>query len=154
MIKSRAAKYRGVKVLTKTQIDLIAAVAKRLAGKNIIIRQREPATVGVWGEAHKTENGECVIDLSPNIPNGKLLFIVLHEIAHHARQSFLPTAVYKAMPATLSQNKRTVGNAIMENAADKQAAEWLEWANKHADARLKQAAEFEAALIALLDYAK
>lgn len=141
-------------MLTKTQIDLIAAVAKHLAGKNIIIRQCEPATVGALAEAHKTENGECVIDLSPKIPNGKLLFIVLHEIAHHARQTFVPSAVYKAKPATLSQNPQTLREYIGENTADKQAGEWLDWGKKHANPRIKQAAEFEAVLIALLDYAK
>lgn len=139
-------------MLTNEQLQLINLTAQRLTGKKIWIRQQQPATAGAMGEAHKSEGGRLVIDLSPTIPENKKLYVILHEIAHHKRHRFLETKVYRAAPGTLEPNPQTMRERIGENTADKQAAEWLEWGTQHAHSGLYKLAPLEAVLIGLLDY--
>jgi len=133
-------------------LKLISLLANHLTGKPILVREREPATANTWGEAHKTEGGQLVIDLSPKIPDHKRLYVILHEIAHHKRHNFLATKVYKAKPGTLEQEPSTLHSRLSEGGANMQAAEWQAWAEQHANPQLYKAAPLEAALIALLEY--
>ena len=139
-------------MLTEAQLKLTWLVANYLTGKEIQIRQRQPATAGTWGEAHKTEGGQLVIDLSPKIPDHRRLYVILHEIAHHKRHNFLATKVYKAQPGTLEQEPSTLRNRISEGGADMQAAEWQAWGEQHANPQIYKAAPLEGVLLALLNY--
>lgn len=138
-------------MLTKNTLKLIQLAGSRLAGKPLLIQQRHPATANAWGEVTQCE-GQLIITLSPDIPEHKRLYVVLHEIGHTKAHRFIDSNTHRQPPGSQKPDPKTWGNISREDTADQLAAKWQAWAEKHANPILYKAAPLEAALIALLEY--
>jgi hypothetical protein len=132
----------------KTEFDLMAAVAVKLAGKPVTLRYQKPATKGMTGECHRAENGRLVIDITPGLSDDTTLMVLCHEASHARLHNFKPSLVYKVTPGSLERNPNTAGEMVREYQAEALAAEWTRYAKKHGGD------DFEAQLWALMDYYK
>lgn len=142
--------------MNKSELDLLHLVALQLTGKDIQIRDREPATRGLLGEIHRDLDGQLVVDINPKIPNGqKRLDVILHEFAHAKHHNYLRSDNYKAAPASVPRESLDFGDQLREETAEREAAAWKKWGD--AKARqiipdLYKIAPFDATLIALLTF--
>jgi len=139
-----------------TTLNLLTAVARRLTGKQIKIRDREPATKGLLGEIHRDLEGVLIVDISPAITSDeKRLRVFLHELAHAKHHNYLRSDYYKAAPNSQPRPQLTASDWRQEDTAEKQAAEWLEWGRNKARELIPQIykiAPIDAILISLLAY--
>ena len=142
--------------MTEIQLKLLTAVAERLTGKQIRVRERVPATKGLLGEIHRDLLGNLIIDISPEIQTDeKRLRVFLHELAHAKHHNYLRSDYYKAAPNSQPGPQLTASDWRQEDTAEKQAAEWLEWGRNKARELIPQIykiAPIDAILISLLAY--
>ena len=139
--------------MNQTTLDLIGLVIPKLSGKQVMVRNQAPATIGCAGEIHRSLDDQLVIDISPNIKDDEnLLYVVLHETAHAKHHVFVRSNEFDQKPGTIHQTEMTRGDWMIEDTAHKQADEWLRWGKLHANKRLLKIAPFEAVMVALLDY--
>lgn len=144
--------------MNKSELDLLHLVALQLTGKDIQIRDREPATRGLLGEIHRDLEGQLIIDISPNIPNDeKRLDVILHEFAHAKHHNFIRSDYYKTAPASVPKEPLDNWDRRREDTAEKEAAAWKTWGDVKARQLvpdLYKIAPIDAVLIALLTYKK
>lgn len=143
-------------MMNKVQLDLLHLVALQLTGKDIQIRDREPATRSLLGEIHRDLDGQLVVDINPKIPNDqKRLDVILHEFAHAKHHTYKPSDHAKKMPATEPQPKLDNWDKRREVTAEAAAATWKTWGDAKARQMipdLYKIAPFDATLIALLTF--
>jgi len=144
--------------------DLAAFVARRLSGRQVVIRCQQPAYSGDVATTHRNRAGKVIIDLSPALLSGdaeKFLHVLCHEAAHaklHA-PTFARSDIDRQPPASLSEGKlsaaRKAARARREDEAEAQAAEWMKYARRQA-ARLQRSdprlSDIEARLWALANW--
>ncbi len=134
-------------------IKLINAAAQLLTGKRVEVREREPGTAGLLGEISKRKDGVLVIDLSPEIPNDKKrLDVLLHELAHAKHHNYITSNHAELRPASVKKQPLDWGDRLREDTAEKQAAAWKQYADKHAHPDFVKIAPFTAKIISLLTY--
>jgi len=143
-------------MMNKVQLDLLHLVALQLTGKDIQIRDREPATRDLLGEIHRDLEGQLVIDISPKIPNDqKRLDVILHEFAHAKHHNYRRSDYYKAAPASVPKEPLDNWDRLRDHTAEKEAAAWKTWGNAKARQLipdLYKIAPFDAIIIALLTF--
>ena len=137
----------------KTIHDLMADVAKHLAGEPVAILYKRPEDTRLKGHAQRSANGTAVINLNPAI-NGddRELIIFLHEIAHIKLHRFTPSRIETrpTLPPPATGNRAIIFKQ-RENEADILAKTWLDWGRKRQPGN-GSIDEFEGVLRALLDY--
>jgi len=139
--------------MEKETLKLANAVGYFLTGKSVQVRERVPGTKGLLGEISRRDDGVLVIDLSPDIPNDKkLLDVFLHELAHAKHHTYIPSNHAKVRPASVPKEPLDNWDKRREVTAEKQAADWKKYADKHANPDLVKMAPFTAKLISLLGY--
>jgi len=139
--------------MRKEALNLVNLVGQVLTNKNVMIRERRPVTAGWKGEISKNKAGVIVIDISPDIvDDNDRLHVLLHEMAHAKHHTYKATDHARKAPATDPRPKLDNWEKRREVTAEKQAAEWESWAEKHAHPELINKIPFEAKLIALLTY--
>ncbi len=139
--------------MQKETLKLVNAVAQSLTGKRVEVREREPGTAGLLGEISKRKDGVLIIDLSPEIPTyKKRLDILLHELAHAKHHNYIESSHAELRPASVKKEPLDWGDRLREDDAEKQAAAWKAYAEKHAHPELVKMAPFTAKLISLLGY--
>lgn len=144
--------------MNKSELDLLHLVALQLTGKDIQIRDREPATRDHLGEIHRNLEGQLIVDISPKIPNDeKRLDVILHEFAHAKNHTYIASNHAKARPASVPKEPLDNWDHRREDTAEKEAATWKAWGNAKARQLipdLYKIAPVDAIIIALLTYKK
>lgn len=131
---------------------LITRAVSRLAGRRTITRWRRPANIDALACAWIDETTNlAMIDITPGLPASRLLETLAHEAAHvrlgHCRKSDHA----KEPPASIRYRAEVVNYLAyrpIEPEADRQAAQWLKWAESHCS-EYNQPTAFERKLEAL-----
>lgn len=115
-------------------------VARHLAGRPVTVRFRRPYLRGYDGMAYNDRKRGAVVDVSPELSEADALRLFLHEVAHIKTDwaEMAPSSLADKPPASVEPSRRFVQNHKVdpsEPAADKQAREWLEWAEKKAKSK-------------------
>lgn len=139
---------------------LAEIVAEKLAGegKPVSIRWQSPALNSCAGVTMKTKNG-ALIDVSTKVTELEKLKIFLHEVAHVRfhwdtlkESKHIPVLPPESVTFTDEQMRKTEipGEDLQEREAEKQADEWMEFANQNY--KKYGNSEIEARLLSLLDW--
>ena len=115
---------------------LLTATARHLTGSRVVIRNRPPIFQGDIACAYKRRDGTPIIDLSPDISNSEFMTIFLHEVAHVTYHVGKFAAIDterppQSVPQPVRTTTRQAEYAYRENEADKAAAAWKMYAEKH-----------------------
>jgi len=112
-------------------------VARRLAGRPLIVRARASMYKGDLATTHKNLDGVPVIDMPANLQGNLFLKVLLHECAHvklHAG-SFARSDVDRT-PQSVTEAKpskaRMAARVRRENEAECLSKKWLDFADRHA----------------------
>ena len=134
----------------RTVYDLMAAVARKLANKNVLVRMRKPASKGAAGECHADQLGRLIIDVSPGLDDQAMLYVFLHEVAHAKNDRFAWSNVWECPEASLGDHpsEKTESYRKDEDRADTLARRWIDFGKCHADPLL---GDFEGPLWVLLN---
>jgi len=112
----------------KTVYDLMCKVACKLTGKPVRIRFEH--NVGCYGLCRADSSGLLTIDLEPELQcyEEKFLRVFLHEVSHARTDNFIPLRFEVSDRIEL---KKDLVTQFQENRADKQAEQWLQYAEKN-----------------------
>jgi len=133
---------------------LLGRAADHLSGKKVIVRLQAPAYSNITGCMHKSESGQVIIDVNPEIGDYEsFLKVFLHECAHAYLHSdeIRSSNVHKiASRSMVLQGKQDQGDEVH---ADALAEHWLEWCEKNYRKYFEQGFdEIECKLNALAHY--
>ena len=115
---------------------LLEKAARRLAGRPVTVRIRQPYLKGYQGMAYNDRQKGAVIDLAPELGEAAALRLFLHECAH-IRQDWAEMAPssYADYPSSSVVPTRSfvAGHQVdpAEAGADVQAAAWLKFADQN-----------------------
>lgn len=108
--------------------ELYQAVCDRLAGKPVIWRFADPILAGALGIAYLNSAGKACIDIKPQLPESRALWVTLHELAHvRLGHAIKMPALLAGRTQPLPLNSAAFGymrKLPREAEADSQAAAW------------------------------
>ena len=128
---------------------LMKHAAPIIAGKPCLLKQAQYATDKGWGFMSVNMQGTPVVSLSQGLKDygdREYLRVYLHELAHvkfHS-QNYVRSTIDQESP-----DFDIPVNTVVEDQADKQANEWLEYGDKHRDQNKPYA---NGVILALVDY--
>lgn len=125
-----------------------ARVARHLAGRPVILRDRAPYLKGVLGMLYNHQ-GRAVIDISPELEELSSLRMFLHEVSHLKRDfPTLPESSYALLePASVSPVRgalERLAQDASEEPAERLARSWFQYAEKRAGVSASLKARLEA----------
>ena len=127
-----------------TEYDLMREVARHLSGEKIRLRMHRPSDCD--GLTWCDELGRLTIDISPDLDDEVMVYVLLHETAHCLHHTFRPVTERVMQASPLS---KTLIYNIREDQADHQAKIWLQYGEQHRDWSMNY---FQGVLTPLLTY--
>jgi len=118
----------------RTVYDLMVQTAFKLAGKPVRVRFQH--NEGLKGVCRKDNSGITVIDIEPELQffsEQEFLRVFLHECSHALNDNFIPMELEVSDRIPVAE---TIIYNLKETRADKQAKEWLQFAEENRNLQL------------------
>lgn len=137
--------------------DILEAAAKAITGFEITVRHRKPAIKRALGLCHQSiDTGERFIDLSPEIPREKYMYVFLHECGHwkinNGEMLHSDLNRLEADAVDLSEFSVDEEKIAVEKKADQLAERWDAWATERANKNVYLMCPELSKAIALIQY--
>ena len=128
----------------RSEYDLMLAVCWHLSGKAVRLRMTRPS--GCDGLTWCDELGRLTIDVSPDLDDEVMVYVLLHETSHCRHHVFRPVTEKVMQSTPLSAS---LAQSVREDQADWQAGIWLKYGQDHRDWSMDY---LQGVLIPLLTY--